>query len=342
MAGDAKKLQPIIVKKIKKGGHAAHGGAWKIAYADFVTAMMAFFLLMWLLGSTSEGDKKGIADYFGNPIRVAMGGGSGSGDASHVIKGGGEDLSRQHGQVKLGDRANEQRTYNLQAAKESQRRAEAEALEALKRRVEAMVDASPRLAALKGQLRMDLTSDGLRIQIVDDQNRPMFASGSATVQPYMRELLRELGAVLAEVPQRLTLSGHTDATPFAGGQGGYSNWELSADRANASRRELIAGGLPYARTLRVQGLAESMPFDDQDPLAPVNRRISIIVMNRDAEHRMFRTSPIPGPGPGGDTTQATEQARDILQRLPPPLPPVLTAPPPTSPAPPSTSATAAR
>eukprot|EP01034_Spumella_vulgaris_P011069 gene11069-14060_t len=103
MAGDAKKLQPIIIKRVKKGGHAAHGGAWKIAYADFVTAMMAFFLLMWLLGSTTEGDKKGIADYFQSPLKVAMAGGSGSGDASHVIKGGGKDLTRQSGQVKEGD-----------------------------------------------------------------------------------------------------------------------------------------------------------------------------------------------------------------------------------------------
>ena len=339
MAGDAKKLQPIIVKKVKKGGHAAHGGAWKIAYADFVTAMMAFFLLMWLLGSTSEGDKKGISDYFGNPIKVAMGGGSGSGDASHVIKGGGEDLTRQNGQVKRGDIADDQRTFNLQAAKESQRRAEEEVLEGLKRRVEAKIEANPRLAAMRGQLRLDMTVDGLRIQIVDEQNRPMFASGSAVVQPYMRELLRELGSVLSEVPQRLTLAGHTDATPFAGGYGGYSNWELSADRANASRRELISGGLPFERVLRVQGLASSLPFDDKDPLAPVNRRISIVVMNRDAEQRMFRTSPIPGPGAGGDTSQATEEAREILSRLPPPLPPILSSP---QPAPASTSPASSR
>src|SRR5512141_3122432 len=104
MAGDSKKLQPIIIKRVKKAGHVAHGGAWKIAYADFVTAMMAFFLLMWLLGSTTEGDKKGIADYFNAPLKVALlGGGQGSGDSSHVIKGGGQDLSRNTGQVKSGE-----------------------------------------------------------------------------------------------------------------------------------------------------------------------------------------------------------------------------------------------
>ena len=117
MAGDSKKLQPIIVKRIRRGGHAHHGGAWKIAYADFVTAMMAFFLLMWLLGSTTEGDKKGIADFFNSPLKVALAGGSGSGDSSHVIKGGGVDLSRQGGQVKSGDNEARRKTVNLQAFK---------------------------------------------------------------------------------------------------------------------------------------------------------------------------------------------------------------------------------
>ncbi len=292
MAGDAKKLQPIIVKKIKKGGHGHHGGAWKIAYADFVTAMMAFFLLMWLLGSTTEGDKKGIADYFSSPLKIALlSSGSGAGDASHVVKGGGQDLTRTTGQVKRGEIEAKRDTVNLHALKQEQVRAEVARLEDLKKKVEAKIAASSKLAPMASQLRLDMTRDGLRIQIVDDQNRPMFASGSAVVQPYMRELLREIGLVLNEVANRLTLEGHTDAQPFSGGERGYSNWELSADRANASRRELIAGGLPDDRILRVQGLASSQPFVAGDPAAPSNRRISIIVMNRDAEDRMFRTAP---------------------------------------------------
>jgi chemotaxis protein MotB len=140
---------------------------------------------------------------------------------------------------------------------------------------------------MKSQIRLDMTSDGLRIQIVDENNRPMFDSGSAVVKPYMRELLRLIGEVLSEVPNRLTLEGHTDATPFGAGDRGYSNWELSSDRANASRRELLAGGLPENRVLRVQGLASSLLFEAGDPQSPVNRRISIIVMNRDAEDRFF-------------------------------------------------------
>jgi chemotaxis protein MotB len=290
MAGDAKKLQPIIVKKIKKGGHGAHGGAWKIAYADFVTAMMAFFLLMWLLGSTTEGDKKGIADYFSSPLKVALAGGAGSGDASHVIKGGGEDLTRSGGQIKRGDVDAPKRTINLAALKAEQRRAEAEKLQEIKNTIEQKIQASERLKALSPQLRLDMTRDGLRIQIVDEQNRPMFDSGSAVVKPYMRELLQAIGAILTEVPNLLTLEGHTDATPFPGGELGYSNWELSADRANASRRELMAGGLAENRVLRVQGLAFSQPFVRNDPTSPSNRRISIIVMNRDAEDRVFRSA----------------------------------------------------
>ncbi len=299
MAGDAKKLQPIIIKRIKKGGHAAHGGAWKIAYADFVTAMMAFFLLMWLLGSTTEGDKKGIADYFSTPLKISLlNSGTGAGDASHVVKGGGQDLTRQTGQVKRGEIETPHKTVNLRALKQEQIRAEIARLEELKRKIEEKIAGNTRLAALKSQLRLDMTRDGLRIQIVDEKNRAMFASGSASVEPHMRELLREIGSVLGEVPNRLTLEGHTDSMPFGNDERGYSNWELSADRANASRRELIAGGLPEDHVLRVQGLAASVPFERQDPLAAVNRRISIIVMNREAEDRFFRTEP--------DTVEVTE------------------------------------
>ncbi|MCR5885965.1 flagellar motor protein MotB [Rhizobacter sp. J219] len=294
MAGDSKKLQPIIIKRIKKGGHAAHGGAWKIAYADFVTAMMAFFLLMWLLGSTTEGDKKGIADYFNAPLRVALlSGGSGSGDSSHVIRGGGTDLTRSGGQVKRGDIDTTRSTINLAAMRAEQRAGETGKLEQVKSHIEKMLAEAERFGNVKNQVKLDMTADGLRIQIIDEQSRPMFDSGSAVVKPYMRELLRDIGSVLAEVPNRLTLEGHTDAQPFAADRDGlgYGNWELSSDRANASRRELTAGGLPTDRVLRVQGLASSVPFDKNDPLSPSNRRISIIVMNRDAEDRFFNKPP---------------------------------------------------
>jgi len=292
MAGDVKKLQPIIIKRVKKGGHPAHGGAWKIAYADFVTAMMAFFLMMWLIGSTTEGDKKGIADYFQSPLRVALlGGGSGSGDSSSVVKGGGEDISRSGGQVKKSETEAEKSTFNLRKLKEEQIRAEAARLRELQDKVQAELRNNPKLAEHASQIKLDMTRDGLRIQIVDEQARPMFDSGSAVIKPVMRELLHIIAGVLLEVPNRLTVEGHTDAQPFSGGDRGYSNWELSSDRANASRRELLAGGLPEERVLRVLGLAASVPYARDDPLDPQNRRISLIVMNREAEDRFLRPEP---------------------------------------------------
>ena len=275
-------LRPIIVKRIKKtaGGH--HGGAWKIAYADFVTAMMAFFLLMWLLGSTAKGNLQGIAEYFQTPLKVAMAGGEGSGDSSSVIKGGGKDLTMSTGQEKRGDVESKKKTFNLQAAEAALAKADAERLKTLKAKIEAVIDANPTLKQYKNQLLLDLTTEGLRIQMVDEQNRPMFASAKAELQPYTREILTEIGKALNDVPNRISLSGHTDAAPYGSGEKGYSNWELSADRANASRRALILGGMDESKVLRVVGLSSSVLFDKADPLNPINRRISIIVMNKKA------------------------------------------------------------
>jgi chemotaxis protein MotB len=287
MADDG--LRPIIVKRIKKSGGGAHGGAWKIAYADFVTAMMAFFLLMWLLGSTTKGDLQGIADYFQTPLKVAMAGGSGSGDSSSVIKGGGRDLTRTTGQIqKSDDREKSRKTYNLKAAQAEMARMEKAQLEALKQRIDTAIENSPTLKQYKNQLLIDITSDGLRIQIVDEQNRPMFALAKAELQPYTREILLEIGQLLNGIPNKISLSGHTDATPFQGGEKGYSNWELSADRANASRRALVAGGMDESKVLRVVGLSSAVPLNKDDPADPINRRISIIVMNKKAEEAITK------------------------------------------------------
>ncbi|MES2089677.1 MAG: flagellar motor protein MotB [Pseudomonadota bacterium] len=290
MAGDSKKVQPIIIKRIKKGGHAVHGGAWKIAYADFVTAMMAFFLLMWLLGSTTEGDKKGIADYFNSPLKIAMFGGAGSGDASSIIRGGGTNLAESVGQTKKGASETAEIKAKKKAIRTAQAAAERSQLKVLKEKMEEIIANDPRLAQYKSQIHLDLTAEGLRIQIVDDQSRPMFDSGDSDIKGYMRDLLQAIGAVLSAVPNKLTIEGHTDAKPFSAGDRGYSNWELSADRANASRRELIAGGLPGEKMLRVQGMAASMLYEPEHPESPLNRRISIIVMNRDAEDRVFQAA----------------------------------------------------
>jgi chemotaxis protein MotB len=197
-----------------------------------------------------------------------LAGGSGSGDASHVIKGGGQDLTRSPARSSAATSRPAQDDQPARAEGRTGARRTAR-LEELKEKVEKKIAANrASWPACQSQIKLDMTRDGLRIQIVDDQNRPMFDSGSAVVKPYMRDLLREIGKVLAEVPNRLTLEGHTDALPFGGGDRGYSNWELSADRANASRRELVAGGLPDDRVLRVQGLAASQPFDRKSTRGP--------------------------------------------------------------------------
>jgi len=275
--------RPIVIKRKKVVAGGAHGGAWKIAYADFVTAMMAFFLLMWLLGSTAKGDLQGIAEYFQNPMKVAMSGGSGAGDATSILQGGGKDLTRQSGQVKRGDVEAKKSTSFSKEAQLEFRRKELERLETLKADIEKMIEQSPQLAQFKKQMLLDITSEGLRIQIVDEQNRPMFDSGGAELKPYTRDILRQIGKALNGVSNRISLAGHTDAAQFVGGTGGFSNWELSANRANASRRELVSGGMDDTKVLRVVGLASTVLFDKNDPLNSVNRRISIVVLNQKTE-----------------------------------------------------------
>lgn len=288
MATEAKKLQPIIIKRVKKGGHGSHAGAWKIAYADFVTAMMAFFLLMWLLGSTSEGDKKGLSDYFQSPLKIAMQGGTGAGASQSVINGGGNDLTQTAGQSKRGDGADPRaKKQSGDITKASRAKQDAQKLAELSAKISAVVSQNPKLAEFSDQIKLSITPDGLQIQIVDDLKRPMFDSGSATVKPYMREILQAIGAALVDIDNKISLDGHTDQTPYGSGARGYSNWELSADRANASRRELVTAGMPDEKVARVMGLASSILLDEDNPRSPSNRRISITVMTREAEERLL-------------------------------------------------------
>lgn len=286
-------VRPIVIKRIKKvaGGH--HGGAWKLAYADFVTAMMAFFLLMWLLGSTSSGDLKGIAEFFLNPLKVGMSGGSGAGDATSILKGGGKDLTSSSGQVKSGDVQARKKAPSLKEAKAEELRKEFEqrekaTLSGLKQSIERLIENNSMLRQFKNQLLIDVTPEGLRIQIIDEQNRPMFDTSSAELKPYSRVILREIGKALNAVPNKVSFSGHTDAAQFGGGEKGFSNWELSANRANASRREMIAGGMDENKVLRVVGLSSTVLFDKNDPLSSANRRINIVVLNKRTEEAMLQ------------------------------------------------------
>lgn len=308
MASNKDDKQIVIrrIKKVQGGGH--HGGAWKIAYADFVTAMMAFFLLMWLLGSNSKGDLKGIADYFNTPLRVAMAGGSGAGDSSSVIQGGGQDLTRSFGQKQMSDTPDKKKAINIQAAQAERARQEMERLEVLKGKIDMALRGNPAFMQYANQIRLDFTPDGLRIQIVDEQNRPMFDSGKAVMKPYTRQILQEIALALNEVDNKITISGHTDATPYPGGERGYSNWELSADRANAARREMLLGGMDDTKVLRVVGLGSAVPFEPTEIYAPSNRRISIIVMNKKAEETIMKDGKPADIAEGGKSEESTTAA----------------------------------
>jgi chemotaxis protein MotB len=244
---------------------------------------------MWLLGSTSEGDKKGLSDFFNTPLKVAMQGGSGAGASNSILPGGGADLTQQSGQSK---RANETEAMQKKAAQAEAAKQDAQRINKLRAKIDALITNNPKLAEFRSQIRMETTPDGLQIQIVDEQNRPMFDSGSALVKPYMRDILREIGSALSEVENHISLAGHTDSTPYGNGERGYSNWELSADRANASRRELVSAGMPDDKIARVVGLAASSLLDPKVPLAPVNRRISITIMTREAEARLMGNATI--------------------------------------------------
>lgn len=256
----------IIKRPVKAAPH--HGGGWKIAYADFMTAMMAFFLVMWLLSISTPKQLNGIAEHFKMPLKVAVNGGQKSSTSTSVIPGGGPDPMHVDGEVRQAD---------IDAD-------DVKSLDELKHRLDNMIEASPVLKQFRPQLLIDITPEGLRIQIVDSNNRPMFDRSSAIVVSYMRSILREISPVLNEQPHKITLSGHTDATQYEqGDRAYYSNWELSADRANASRRELVAGGLQENKVLRVMGVASSVHLNQDDPFAAVNRRISIVVLNHRAE-----------------------------------------------------------
>lgn len=358
MAGKGDGKGSVIIKKyeIVEGGH--HGGAWKVAYADFVTAMMAFFLLMWLLNATTEDQRKGLADYF-SPNNLMSHASSGTGQPfgghtafadgalvsdkgaveilmgkrppvaesdvgdSEIVKrptgpdgeetgspeaGAGKPLTGKAALL-MGDQPDatglagqastegDQRADGMRPPTEAELRAELErqekeALESAAEQIREAVRGDPELADLSKQLAIDMTPDGLRIQIMDEVRQPMFTTGSATPNERARALVRKVAPVLMKLPQAISISGHTDATPFAGKD--RSNWELSAERANATRRLLTEGGLPEQRIRTVTGHADRDPLLPADPFAAANRRIAIVVL-REAGHPHAAPSTQPTP-----------------------------------------------
>lgn len=259
--------RPIIIRR-KRVVHRHHGGSWKIALADFMTALMALFLVMWILSTASREEREGVAEYFSTPLVTAITGGDSASMSESVIPGGGPDPVYTEGERARIDLRQRSRPS------EQQRRA----FRDLQRRIEMAINADPELRQLRDQLRFDMTPEGLRIQLVDTEQRPMFELGSAQVEPYMRDLLRLMAPMLNELPNDLSISGHTDSLAYLNGHNGYGNWELSAARANASRRELVTGGLAPASLLRVAGFADQVVMPDARPSDPVNRRIELLVL----------------------------------------------------------------
>jgi chemotaxis protein MotB len=273
----SKKSGPIIVRRPKRAAHAHHGGAWKVAYADFVTAMMAFFLLLWLLNAVSKEQLEGISDYFA-PIstRSSTTGGGGLLAGRTVAKKGVFETDTSHGTSAVRERPaagemSEEDIDELLRAREEKQFHDAE------RQLRQAIAESPELQGLAKSLLIDDTPEGLRIQIIDQEGLPMFPRGEAEMYPYTRNALELVAKVVQRMPQDIDISGHTDATRFQN-DNGYSNWELSADRANAARRTLLLFGIPEARIARVAGRAATEPLFPKDPEAPGNRRLSVVLL----------------------------------------------------------------
>lgn len=315
--------QPIIIKRVKRFGGGHHGGAWKIAFADFATAMMAFFLVLWLMSSATPEQLLAVAGYFKDPV-----GFSDSGSPYVIDLGGSPEMSPNqtlNPEVKTTPSPD---TVPIEAetAETKAEAVEQERLEMLLQELQNKVQENPQLQKFKDQILFEITQDGLRIQIMDAENRPMFDSGSARLKPYFEDILLALADTIKSVPNKVSISGHTDATPFVG-SGGFGNWELSANRANAARRALVAGTYPDSQVARVVGYASSALYDHQNPTNPINRRIDIVVLTRKAQHRI-EGDQNSGGAPATPATPATPAAPAPATPAVPAAPGASTAAPP--------------
>lgn len=329
----------IIIKKIKKGGHGHHGGAWKVAYADFVTAMMAFFLLLWLLNATTEVQKRGIADYFA-PVAVSttsggagglLGGraisspgaatsrtavpsvslklepttGASAGDAEE--EGGADDKSGS------AEKSIEEAAKAFKEQQELAEKIESERFDQVEQQIRATIQQTPDLKELEKHLLIDRTPEGMRIQVIDREGRPMFASGSAKLPPRTEKLIALVAAAIRFTPNKVRISGHTDSQPFRR-KDGYSNWELSSDRAQASRRVLVDGGLTPERIAAVEGRASRDPLLPEDTRSQRNRRISILLLKRKAEAQAPNDATAPSGTTGKPAGQPAAPSRPPLSK----------------------------
>lgn len=309
--------RPIIVKKIKKieGGH--HGGAWKVAYADFVTAMMAFFLLMWLLNATSEEQRSGLADYFDPKIPISQNsaggmnmfngdsvfsqeklarsglGGSGKQAAAgrdenqrHEVANSADDVwsKAQKEQELIGNKISGNADFELDDPNVSLVNDEKVTAKEIEDKIKDSFEAIDTKGLIE-HLNFKMTDEGLRIDITDGKDNPMFLSGSDRPSDRMKKIMAVVGNVLSVLKNDISITGHTDSVPIKSKRN-YSNWELSSDRANASRRELIDAGIKIDRIKRIEGRADTQPFIKDDPENSQNRRIGIILLRDNSFNAM--------------------------------------------------------
>ncbi|HYM36159.1 MAG TPA: flagellar motor protein MotB [Steroidobacteraceae bacterium] len=292
--------RPIVIKRIHAAKTSGHAGSWKVAFADFATAMMAFFLTMWLMGATTEDQRGGISQYFNNPTMVqgkspspspSVVRGQGGAAETPVRFGSDVEIYPEHSEkdnTKADSVATSKKEDAIVMAIDVDAEREKQRLQWLKMNLKLAIEQQPTLKKYSDHILMDLTAEGLRIQMIDSENRSMFPLGSSELEPFGAEILRELASLIATVPNRISISGHTDNRPYQ--RVNYSNWELSIDRANAARRSLLAGGLPEDKIGRVVGLSEFAPLDRNDLHNPINRRISIVVLNRRTEKAIVQES----------------------------------------------------
>ncbi|MFQ3595762.1 MAG: flagellar motor protein MotB [Sphingomonadaceae bacterium] len=267
----------ILVKKVRGKKHAAHhGGAWKVAYADFVTAMMAFFLLMWLLGATDEQKRKGIADYFA-PTIIPM---ERSGGSNGVM--GGRSLEEPEGNAPYPQLSGPQPALPFQTQDRGKNPTDMDAMREAAEKIRRRVQSDPGLRDLGDQIRMTVTEEGLRIELIDKEDYSMFRSGTADMDPRARAVLGVVAEAVRDLPNRLAVRGHTDSVPFANAAG-MNNWTLSTMRAESTRAVLARAGIGDRRFQRLEGVADTEPFIAEDPTDPRNRRMSVTLLRENAK-----------------------------------------------------------
>ena len=289
MAKGTDKARPIVIRRKVKIVLRRNHGVWKIAYADFVTALMALFLFMWLTTNLTQAQLTGIAQYFREPLKTALEGGPGPGSATSVLNTGGPDMTHTVGQVPSGSTpertARPNATTTVAVREEQIDRAN---LERLKEALDKQIRINPQLSPFRNQLLIEITRNGLRIQLVDSERRPMFALGAAQLENYARAIFHDIAPTLNSLPNMISITGHTDALSYQNQGKGYSNYNLSIDRANAVRQVLVQSGLDESKVLRVVGMGSVAPFDAKKPNSPLNRRVSIVVLTHDAAKRILR------------------------------------------------------